>query len=96
MAFRPVSNEIAEMAKCCSWRSHEISESRVLAANHAPDQSDADDTAEDVPCPGVLRQKIVLREVGHEEQDNQRPVANADDRIPNPNRILLSCHATTP
>ena len=49
-----------------------------------------------VARPNMLSQKFILGEVGNKKGYNQRPVAYSNEGVPNPYRVLLSCHCRNP
>ena len=64
----------------------------MLASNEAPDQSYADDSTDNIACPDMLSQKVIFGKVSNKERQNQHPVADSNDGIPDPYRVVRGFH----
>ena len=64
----------------------------MLATNEAPDQSYADHCTDNIACPDMLSQKVIFGKVSNKERQNQRPVADSNDGVPDPYRVVRGFH----
>ena len=79
---RPKKNEVAQIGEDLSWSANEIGKPRIVRTDKAPEKTYDENNADHVPRPYVHAEQVVLGEVRDEKGDDEDPMSDPDERVP--------------